>query len=68
VAFVPTVFVDISEYIPIKLRAMTCYETQLKTPPHSRSLKAIEALAIYRGATVSVAAAEAFVLVREVLR
>jgi N-acetylglucosamine malate deacetylase 1 len=65
-AFVPTVFVDIAEYIPIKLRAMSCYETQLQAPPHPRSLKAIEALAVYRGSTVSLAAAEAFVLVREV--
>jgi N-acetylglucosamine malate deacetylase 1 len=65
-AFVPTVFVDIAEYMPIKLRAMACYETQLQAPPHARSLKAIEALAVYRGSTVSVAAAEAFVLVREI--
>jgi LmbE family N-acetylglucosaminyl deacetylase len=67
-AFVPTVFVNITEYIPIKLRAMACYETQLQAPPHPRSLKAIEALAIYRGSAVSVAAAEAFMLVREVSR
>ena len=67
-AFVPTVFVNITEYILIKLRAMACYETQLQAPPHRRSLKAIEALAVYRGLTISVAAAEAFVLVREVSR
>jgi N-acetylglucosamine malate deacetylase 1 len=67
-AFVPTVFVNITEYIPIKIRAMACYETQLQAPPHPRSLKAIEALAVYRGAAVSVAAAEAFELVREVSR
>jgi len=67
-AFVPTIFVNISEYLPIKLRAMACYETQLQAPPHARSLKAIEALATYRGATVFVAAAEAFVLVREISR
>jgi len=65
-AFVPTVFVNISEYISVKLRAMACYVSQLKTPPNPRSLKAIEALAVYRGSTVSVAAAEAFVLVRQV--
>jgi len=67
-AFVPTIFVNISEYLQIKLQAMACYETQLKAPPHARSLKAIEALATYRGATVSVVAAEAFVLVREISR
>lgn len=67
-AFVPTVFVNIAKYIPLKLRAMACYETQLQAPPHPRSLKAIKALAVYRGAAISVAAAEAFVLVREVSR
>jgi N-acetylglucosamine malate deacetylase 1 len=67
-AFVPTVFVNIAEYIPTKLRAMACYKTQLQAPPHPRSLKAIEALAVYRGAAASLAAAEAFVLVREVSR
>jgi len=65
-AFVPTVFVNIAEYISLKLRAMACYESQLKTPPNPRSLKAIEALAVYRGSAVSVAAAEAFILVRQI--
>lgn len=66
-SFEPTVFVNIVEFIQIKLRAMACYETQLQAPPRPRSLKVIEALAIYRGSAVSFAAAEAFMLVREVL-
>jgi hypothetical protein len=35
--------------------------------PHARSLKAVEHLARFRGATVGVEAAEAFVLGRELL-
>ncbi len=66
--FYPTVFVDISAHLPKKLDAMACFETQLKLPPSPRSLPAIEALARYRGATVHVHAAEAFVLVREIVR
>jgi LmbE family N-acetylglucosaminyl deacetylase len=62
--FVPTLFVDISAHLPTKLKAMTCYKSQLKLAPHPRSLEVLEALARFRGATVSVAAAEAFVLVR----
>ena len=66
--FYPTVFVDISAYLPKKLAAMSCFETQLKQPPNPRSLQAIESLARYRGATVNLHAAEAFVLVREIVR
>jgi LmbE family N-acetylglucosaminyl deacetylase len=67
-AFVPNVFVDISEHLDTKRRAMACYRTQLNDYPHPRSLKAIEALAALRGATVCVPAAEAFMLLREVLK
>ena len=65
-AFIPTVFMDISEYLPRKLEAMACYASQLKQPPHSRSLETIKALARLRGGTVGVEAAEAFMLVREI--
>ncbi len=64
-AFVPTVFVDITDHVATKLAAMACYVSQLKPAPHSRTLETISALATLRGATVSLAAAEAFMLVRE---
>ncbi len=66
-AFVPTVFVDISSHLERKLEAMACYRSQLKDPPHSRSLAGIRALAALRGATVGFSAAEAFMLVREII-
>jgi LmbE family N-acetylglucosaminyl deacetylase len=66
-AFIPTVFVDITDYLDYKLKAMNCYQSQLKQPPHPRSLQVIEALARLRGATVSLPAAEAFMLVREIV-
>ncbi len=65
-AFVPSVFVDISGYLEPKLQAMACYQSQLKEFPHPRSLQAIRALAQLRGSTVSLQAAEAFMLVREI--
>jgi len=65
-AFSPNVFVDISDFLPAKLAAMACYRTQLKEHPNSRSLRSVEALATLRGSMVSLRAAEAFVLVREV--
>lgn len=64
--FAPNVFVDISEHLEAKLAAMAEYASQLKPPPHERSLEALRALATLRGATVGYAAAEAFVLVREI--
>lgn len=64
--FIPTVYEDISEFIETKLEAMGFFESQLAPFPAARSIAAIEALAKYRGATVSVSAAEAFSLIREV--
>lgn len=66
-AFTPNVFVDISDYLELKLQAMACYRSQLKEPPHTRSLRSLEALARLRGGTISVHAAEAFMLVREIV-
>lgn len=66
--FTPTVFVDISQYLKAKLEAMKCYESQLAPNPRARSLASIEALARFRGSTIAVEAAEAFSLVREVVR
>lgn len=67
-AFVPTVFVEITEYLDRKLDAMVCYKSQLKEPPHPRSLRSLEALARVRGGAIGVDAAEAFMLVRDIIR
>ena len=64
--FIPTVYEDITDTYEMKLEAMAIFESQLSVFPEARSIGAIEALAKYRGATVSVKAAEAFSLVREV--
>jgi LmbE family N-acetylglucosaminyl deacetylase len=66
-AFLPTVFINITDYLETKMKAMACYRTQLKEPPHSRSLDAIKALATLRGASVGFLAAEAFELERQTL-
>jgi LmbE family N-acetylglucosaminyl deacetylase len=66
-AFTPNVYVDISEHLARKIDAMKCYESQARYAPHARSLESIEALARFRGMTVHCHAAEAFMLVREIL-
>ena len=64
--FIPTVYEDISDTIGKKLEAMEIFQSQLGTFPNPRSIGAIDALAKFRGATVSVMAAEAFSLIREI--
>lgn len=66
-AFVPNKYVTFSEdEFSIKLQAMSCFKSQLYAFPASRSLEAIEALAKYRGATVSKMRAESFEVLREI--
>lgn len=64
--FVPNVFEDITDYLDEKLKTFSFFKTQIADFPDLRSLEAVEALAKFRGATVNVKAAEAFMLVREI--
>jgi len=66
-AFRPQVFVDIAQTLPAKLEALRAYEAEMRPWPHSRSLAAAEHHARWRGATVGVEAAEAFMLGREII-
>ena len=43
--FTPSWCVDISDFIDLKLEAMSCYESQLHPFPAPRSLEALRALA-----------------------
>lgn len=63
-AFIPDYFVNISNVFNDKLEAMKCYKSQLREFPNLRSLKAINALANYRGSTVGFIHAEAFMTIR----
>lgn len=62
--FTPQLSVDISDYIDIKLAALKDYQIEMRPVPHSRSIEHIRALALHRGYSVGVYAAEAFVTVR----
>lgn len=65
-AFTPNVFIDISDTLNAKLAAFGAFVSQVRAFPAERSVEALSALARLRGATVHRAAAEAFVLIREV--
>jgi LmbE family N-acetylglucosaminyl deacetylase len=62
--FLPAAFIDISSFLDTKLRALACYESQLRPSPDSRSVEAVRALATFRGHQMGFTAAEAFVVVR----
>lgn len=66
--FQPSFFVDISATLPRKIEALKAYQSELRPFPHPRSLEAIESLARWRGATVGIHAAEAFILGRKIIR
>ena len=67
VGFAPNWYVDVSLYLDLKLKALAEYEFELRQWPHARSIEAVEHLARWRGASVGVEAAEAFVLGRKIL-
>jgi len=64
-AFQPNWFEDVSNTIDLKIKALEAYALEMRPWPHSRSIKAVEHLARWRGASVGTEAAEAFILMRE---
>jgi len=64
--FVPNTYIDISDTLNIKLEAMERYQSEIRTPPHPRSIRSLINLASIRGSAVGVSAAEAFQLVRSI--
>jgi LmbE family N-acetylglucosaminyl deacetylase len=66
--FNPTLTVSITNSWTKKLKALKAYASEMRDYPHSRSYKALEALAISRGASVGLPMAEGFVLLRKIER
>ena len=64
--FNPNWFEDISLTKNKKIEALKAYRMEMKKWPHPRSEKAIRALYTWRGATVGLDAAEAFMLGRKI--
>lgn len=66
-AFIPNTYIDVTDYLDKKKKAMEHFTTQLTEFPHPRSIETIESLAKLRGSTIGVRAAEAFCLVRRII-
>ncbi|MEU6372894.1 PIG-L deacetylase family protein [Streptomyces sp. NPDC046909] len=65
-AFTPSLYVDVTGTLDDKLEAMRCYDTELRDPPHPRSLCALRERAAYWGSRVGRPAVEPFQVLREV--
>lgn len=64
-AFLPTRFVDITDFIETKICALDAYASEMRAVPHPRSVDGVRALATTRGVRIGVSAAEAFMTVFE---
>lgn len=63
-AFNPNFFVDVTEYMPQKLRAFEAYTNEIKDYPHAFSIGGLELLARYHGFHAGFEMAEGFHMVR----
>jgi LmbE family N-acetylglucosaminyl deacetylase len=61
----PSLFVDITAALDVKVAAMECYETELRDYPHPRSARALRERAAQWGSVVDCLAAEPFRVLRE---
>tara|TARA_B100001057_G_C22631665_1_gene864616 strand:- start:98 stop:766 length:669 start_codon:yes stop_codon:yes gene_type:complete len=67
-SFTPQKYIDISRYVKKKKAALKMYEKEMRKFPHPRSYSVVEAIQNFRGASSGCDAAEAFVIIREVIR
>jgi LmbE family N-acetylglucosaminyl deacetylase len=62
--FQPNYYIDITTHFKRKLEIMQIFESELGEHPFPRSLRNIEALAVFRGASAGIEYAEAFQLIK----
>lgn len=60
-------YVDISDYLEQKLHALSLHKSQMRDPIHHSSIQNVEYAARLRGSEISVAAAEGYMLFRQIL-
>lgn len=65
-AFTPNIFVDISDFFDKKMEIFKVYESEVMPDNLPRSNSAIKALCQYRGSSIGVRYAEAFILLKEI--
>ena len=65
-SFEPNYFIDITNTLSLKVKALNIYKNEMRAYPHPRSIKAIESLSFWRGSTIGFKAAEAFIVGRKI--
>jgi LmbE family N-acetylglucosaminyl deacetylase len=58
--FSPNTYIDIENYLDLKISALACYRSVMKDPPHPRSDEVMRGHAAYRGGQSGFIYAEAF--------
>jgi LmbE family N-acetylglucosaminyl deacetylase len=66
-AFQPNLYVDITDHLGAKQKALETYGSEMRPWPHPRSHEAVEHLARLRGSHCGCKAAEAFILYRTII-
>jgi len=66
-SFTPNYFVDITDQLNLKIKALEKYDNEMREWPHARSIRALKNLIYLRGSQVGVEAAESFYLVRQLV-
>lgn len=59
-SFKPNFYVDISDYLDTKIKALSLYKSQMREEPNLRSIENVKRLSKLRGSEICVEAAEAF--------
>lgn len=62
--FNPNYFVGVSDFMDKKIKALQCYDNEMREAPHARSYESVENLSKFRGGLVGVKNAEAFCVER----
>lgn len=68
IGFMPDTWVDITNYLELKIKAFNCYETEVNAFPHPRSIESIEHMAHFFGAQAYMNSAECFQTVKRYIR
>lgn len=66
--FIPNRFVDISNFIDLKVKALNVYSEEMRNYPHSRSIETVKLLAKYRGSTMGMKDCESFKIERVLVK
>jgi LmbE family N-acetylglucosaminyl deacetylase len=68
IGFRPNLYVDITPWLDRKIEILSTYDGELLMHPFPRSIAGVRALALIRGAQSGCVAAEAFMVIKEVIR